>query len=300
MCLRPIPTVLYSLLTVALLPCFHHDIRVDGRWLFEKRQQPVLRLTGDVETGKGGFVVDTVTADGPAEKLNSMMDAGKTYKLKPGDVITAVSGVTPLDLRDFQDLLLYSVKENNNKAIISVRESGANSVKSFMVVPEMVEVEVPARTKELNISEILIPPTASAGPPPNVPATLSERQQGSTLDDDDPEAVLEAAKKTLESRRAMVRFHNHVQSPAVTYKLRWLTWQGKWTDWEERTLGSGSTWNYWMDGGVDCEIEFDSGNGMKRYHLYVTMFHTTEDHKNIRITIHTFERNGGTLDLIAK
>lgn len=106
-----------------------------------------------------------------------------------------------------------------------------------------------------------------------------------------------AVKQVMQKRKALVRLHNHVQTPAIPFKLRWLSWQGKWSDWSEETLGSGKTWTYWMTGAVDCEIEFGTGGGAKHYHLHVAMALDNEDHRNITLPTYDFSYSNGRYDL---
>lgn len=134
----------------------------------DTRKQPLLRVTGKVDEAKGGFVIGSVVADGPGERLVPT-GGGKAYKLREGDVITEVEGVTPADFRDFQDLLHYSFRQNKGKVTLTVRPGGSDAAKGYTAVPEEAEVELVEREKKVGLPADLDKPRPTAPAPPVVP-----------------------------------------------------------------------------------------------------------------------------------
>jgi S1-C subfamily serine protease len=135
----------------------------------EKRKQPLLRVNGELNEAKGGFVVESVVPGGPSEKLTPADGGADPVKLRPGDVITEVEGVTPADFRDFQDLVHFGFQQNKGKVTLTVRAGGTGEAKRYTVVPEEAEVELAAREKKVGLPAGLDKPLPVAPPPPVVP-----------------------------------------------------------------------------------------------------------------------------------
>lgn len=135
----------------------------------EQRLQAVLKLDGDF-LDEGGFKISVVVDGGPCTRLEHTTDPNTQGILEVGDTILRVGGRSFVGRREFLDLLNATHRDNDGKAVITVRDVNTGDIMDWIARPEVVEMEVP--DAEIDLAKELGDAIESAPNPPAIPAVI--------------------------------------------------------------------------------------------------------------------------------